>query len=77
MKKAREWVNGNGTWIWRSCIGVLIAILAFFGTYVFNRVEAMDRTFTTKKETANIVHKVDSIDKKIDKVLWYLMDKGK
>lgn len=38
--------NGNGkSLIWRSAVGILIAVLSFLSTFMFNRVVALPETY--------------------------------
>lgn len=56
--------NGKST-IWRSTVGILIAILCFLSSFIFTKVVAMPETYVKIPENKEMHQKQD---KKIEKI---------
>lgn len=53
--------NRNGkSLIWRSAIGILVAVLSFLSTFMFNRVVALPEIYVTKQDNKEM-HEVQSV----------------
>jgi len=61
--------NGNGI-VWRSAIGILVAVLSFLSAFMFNKVVSLPETYIkipqSKEMHQSQEKKIEHIEQKID-----------
>ena len=62
-----EFSQNKPTWIWRSSLLVLIAILGFFGSWIFTEVSAAPKEYATKQEVRLKNDKQDERQTRLEK----------